>query len=344
MSSTPNVRRAGRLAGGQRHRAEALQALAARAHDELADAVRGVERALRRLRGEALVLVDVAVEHHVGARVVEVLPERLHRGPADARGGEARVVPVGQRARVGVRGQVGPQPGLLWRAGRAAADPRAGRVEHDHVPGADVVAVVVLPAHARRPVVGAHPVEVVEVAGAVARAAVVLVVAHGGVGDRLQPPPARVVRLQVGVEHALLVLRVAQRQHGRRLRRHQQVGGGHLLAAARDALAAVEVWIRRVAGDVAGGADHRVARRCRRGGRRGRRGRAGRRGRDLRVRRGRAHREHDREQDQAAGHRAQEQPPRPFVAVSGQSGRRPRNSEAPASAAAGGSRTTAVSP
>ena len=89
---------------------------------------RVVELARRVLRREALVVVRVAAEHDVGAGVVEVLQDRLHeRGVAVVTGVEARVVPVRERARGRVRGEIGPQPLLLRRALAARHDGRSSR-------------------------------------------------------------------------------------------------------------------------------------------------------------------------------------------------------------------------
>src|SRR5439155_25104546 len=54
----------------------------------LPDAVRVVPRAGGRLRGEALVVVVVAVQHEVGTEVVQRLPDRLRRGRSGRRSEE----------------------------------------------------------------------------------------------------------------------------------------------------------------------------------------------------------------------------------------------------------------
>ena len=89
------------------------QRLPAAADDELADAFAGGDlRGI--LRREALVHMVVAVEDDVGVRRVEGVPEGRHaRAVADPSRAEARVVPVGEGALVGVSGEVALQPGDL---------------------------------------------------------------------------------------------------------------------------------------------------------------------------------------------------------------------------------------
>ena len=112
-------------------RAEALEVAAAGPDDELADPAGRVGPGVGVLRGEALVGVVVAVEDDVRAGVVERLPERprgRRRRPSCA-GGEARVVPEGERAGRGMGGEVCAQPLLLRRAGAAAAGQREPQFE-----------------------------------------------------------------------------------------------------------------------------------------------------------------------------------------------------------------------
>jgi hypothetical protein len=73
----------------------------------------------------------------------------------------------------------------------------------------------------------------------------------------------RAISLEVG-EGADVVLRVAQRQHRGQPARHQQVGGCTLLAVALGSESSIEELTVRIAGDVAGGGDHRVGRAHRR--------------------------------------------------------------------------------
>ena len=68
---------------------------------------------------EALVVVVVAGQHDVRARVVQGLPERCSRVAAVVPGAEARVVPVGERAGRWVGGEVRAQPALLAEPGRS---------------------------------------------------------------------------------------------------------------------------------------------------------------------------------------------------------------------------------
>ena len=98
---------------------------------------------------------------------------RAHRRPlALAAAAEQRAVPVGKGARRRVGGEVLTQPQLLGRADAATADELALRVQRDHVPAADVVAVPALAA------VAGEAAEIVEVAGRAARRVAVLVVAQ----------------------------------------------------------------------------------------------------------------------------------------------------------------------
>src|SRR5260370_13893145 len=88
-------------------RAERAVILAAGAHDEFADAARGIGRAIGRLRGEALVIVIMAGDHDIGVGFVESLEERLN-GECVAVGAAPptdRPLPIGRRAAGGVRGE-----------------------------------------------------------------------------------------------------------------------------------------------------------------------------------------------------------------------------------------------
>src|SRR5438874_3675705 len=80
--------------------------------DDLSDAV-GISSAAWIELGEALVVVLVPVEHHVGVGRVEVVPERKDRGLRGRTGRKERVMEVRQRAGVRMRGQVAGEPGLL---------------------------------------------------------------------------------------------------------------------------------------------------------------------------------------------------------------------------------------
>ena len=102
-----------------------------------------------------------------------------------------------------MRREIGSQPGLLWRARLAAPDEGAVRVEHDHVPGAELVAVPAL----CRPAGDSAPVA--EVAGRVGR--LVLVVSGCRPRAGLEAPPGRlVVRCEIA-GRPVLVREVAER-------------------------------------------------------------------------------------------------------------------------------------
>ena len=108
--------------------------VAAGADDKLAHAAVVFEHALRALGGEALVVVVVAREDDIHAVVVDRLEERGRGAAAVVARTPARLVPVGERADVGVGGQVGAQPEVLFRAG-VVVDLA---VERHDVPGAKV--------------------------------------------------------------------------------------------------------------------------------------------------------------------------------------------------------------
>src|SRR4051794_39285601 len=71
---------------------------AARADHELPDAMRAAKYTGRGLRGKALVDVVVAAQDDVGARGIELIPERLHDCLRMAARAEARDVHVRKRA------------------------------------------------------------------------------------------------------------------------------------------------------------------------------------------------------------------------------------------------------
>src|SRR5207247_8415143 len=121
--------------------------------------------ASRRMMGEPLIVVVMAVEHELGPSVVQVLPEVLSlRVDLDRAGAEERVVPIRQGARHRVSREIGAQPLLLGRP-----DPvRHAAVQCDDVPGTDVIAVVALGRVASR------SAEVPEVAGGAGGAVVVV--------------------------------------------------------------------------------------------------------------------------------------------------------------------------
>src|SRR5687767_12781057 len=114
-----------------------------------------------------------------------------------------------------MRREVGLEPLALRRRRAAAAGAAAVRVERDDVPASDVERVPALAAGSRS---AAEVVPVTRRAsvGRVAAGATrgeVLMVAHGGTGDRFHAAPARVVRLLEGAEPGAVVLIVAEREH-----------------------------------------------------------------------------------------------------------------------------------
>ena len=152
-------------------------------------------------------------------------------GAVDA-GAEPRVVPVRERAAGGVRREVGLEPARLRRVALAATDLAAVRVEHDHVPGAERVAV---------PAVRRQAEELERGRGA---GRVVLVVPERRLDARDELAPARPEAVgEVGFA-AVLVGDVAE--HGDRARDAGDERGGLL------------VPVRRARGDVADGEQRAV--------------------------------------------------------------------------------------
>src|SRR5713101_2149405 len=90
----------------------------------VAGAALGIGGAIRRLRGEALVIMVVAADHDIGVGFVKRLEERLSGEVVAVRaaGTEERLVPVGERASGGMRGEIGSEPFFLGRTGFAAAN------------------------------------------------------------------------------------------------------------------------------------------------------------------------------------------------------------------------------
>src|SRR5215212_324468 len=107
------------------------------------------------------------------------------------------MVEVGKRARGGVRSQVFLQPRNHRRVGTTTSHFAAHRVEGDDVPPPQVVGVVALLRIAR------SRAEVAEVAGC--PRGVVLVVAGGGPGTRLEASPGRIVAIVKLARGAVLV-------------------------------------------------------------------------------------------------------------------------------------------
>src|SRR5215213_7981900 len=133
------------------------------------------------LRGKTLVVVVVAVEHHVDAGGVENLPKTLHTFDAGTirPRSEQRVVEVGKGTRLlFVGGEVLLEPPTLGRARTAAEHLTTVAVEGDEVPASQVVGVVTFVG-----IASCSP-EVVEVASGPFGA--VLVVAGAGPGAILE--------------------------------------------------------------------------------------------------------------------------------------------------------------
>src|SRR4029453_13887938 len=171
---------------------EAQQVGAAGADHELADPL-PAGRGPGGLTSEPLIAVLMAAQDHVGAGLIEVVPEAPERAPAPLMGprGEPGKVPVGQDAALGGGDQVGPEPALL---GRPRSVVEAG-VQRDQVPAAQVEAVV---AAALGP---GLPAEVGEVAGR--SGGLVVGVARYRPGPGLEPAPGRTVGAPVLAQPAL---------------------------------------------------------------------------------------------------------------------------------------------
>src|SRR5215211_5002429 len=117
--------------------------------------------------------MGVPTEDHVGALVVERIPERLHYVRLGGRRREERVMEGGHRARSKMCCQIPLEP-LPLRGGCAAtAHLRAVAVQDHDVPAAAIITVVAFARISR--LAGS---EVVEVGGGTGR--LVLVVTHGG--------------------------------------------------------------------------------------------------------------------------------------------------------------------
>ncbi len=192
------------LARGRRERA---QGRSARPDDELADPADAVLAAARVLRGEPLVVVVVAVDHDVGAGVVE----RRQNGATsvslpcspELKRGWCQIARV-QRAVDAARSALSQRP---WaEPAPTAADRPAVGIEDDDVPRPEVVRV---PARAVRRGGGR---EVAEVAGEILRLPVV--VAGGRSRPILEHAPGRVVAVPELVGGAVLVGVVAGGEDG----------------------------------------------------------------------------------------------------------------------------------
>src|SRR5687767_6527778 len=137
------------LAASPEARAESSQRRTTRSDENLLDTPHGVRLAGGILREEALVVVVVAAQNEIDAGVVEYRPDRTHfRDSLPVRGREERLVEIGHRAKLTMIRQILAQPcQLLVLLSSRPADGELA-VQHDHVPVADVIAVVPLAARA----------------------------------------------------------------------------------------------------------------------------------------------------------------------------------------------------
>ena len=153
------------------------------------------------------------------------------------------MVPVGERAARGMRGEILREPRLLRRARAAAADLGAVRVQRDEVPGADVEAVVAL---------AASPAAWRRSSRSSRRAPGVLYSWLPGTGrrDRLHAAPRRVVRLRNSPSGRPRTgcRRAAARRRSRAPTRRSEVASCRQRGSV--SAPAVERRARRIAGDV----------------------------------------------------------------------------------------------
>src|SRR4029077_1785974 len=110
-----------------------------------------------------------------------------------------------------VRGEIALEPRLLGRA-RGGRDEGVVAVEHDDVPGAEVVAVVSL-ARISSDGAGVAGAEVTEVTGG-RSARVVVVVPRDRIGPGLVTAPRRIVAIRVIGGRAVREGGIADRKHG----------------------------------------------------------------------------------------------------------------------------------
>src|SRR6267154_2159623 len=125
-------------------RAKWAMVLAAGTNYEFANASRGISRAIGLLGSEPFVIMIMTADDHVGTGLIESLPESLHGQIVTMRatGTEQGLVPIGERTRGRMRGEIGAQPLFLRGAGVAAANVLAFAIQNDDVPGSELVAVV----------------------------------------------------------------------------------------------------------------------------------------------------------------------------------------------------------
>src|SRR2546422_11635090 len=77
-------------------------------------------------------------------------------------------------------------------------------------------------------------------------------VASGRMGDGLQPSPRDRIGPQELGKRGIAVLSVTESQHGGEVHLYHKIGRGFHAAGVRGSRPAVETFIRRIAGDVAG--------------------------------------------------------------------------------------------
>src|ERR1035437_4735780 len=125
--------------------AESSQFLTAGARNDLRYSAQRIGQSRRSLRKESLVVVIVAVQDQIDVRIIQDLPDRLKARVASVpTRTEARLVPVRDGAWLRLVLQILLQPVFLRLAVEVAelAQHDDFAVEHDHVPGAYLVAVV----------------------------------------------------------------------------------------------------------------------------------------------------------------------------------------------------------
>ena len=182
----------------------------------------------------------MAVEHQVGVRGVQVVPQDLSAGEVHrAVGGPGvilRLVPDGERALLRIGSQIALQPLLLHRAGRDRHE-LVVVVQHDDVPISQLVAVVALVARADQISV------VVERRSRVA--GVVLVIPQRRAGAGLVPPPRGVVAVGVISRGTVGIGVVPGREDGTRNRVEDLRGQLVAIGVARRDVAGADEHDRR---------------------------------------------------------------------------------------------------
>src|SRR6267154_1708209 len=123
---------------------ESVRVLAAASYNEFANAVFGIRLSVRVLRCKALVIVIMAIDHNVGAGVVQNVPKRLNLGIGAVRQArtEKRLVKVSQCAASGMLLQVCLHPFGLRRVHTAPAHFTTLAIQRKDVPLPEVITVV----------------------------------------------------------------------------------------------------------------------------------------------------------------------------------------------------------